>query len=345
MAGAVRSFRAVLGAQRLLFVAGGSTAGRAQVAAAAALALARRAPTLLVDADDPAHGMGDVLGVEELPSSEPMPVSLAGSSGRVDEARNPGGALPSALSAVRLSGPDTRSFLEKLLAAKEWRRLMEQHAGAQVAASIGIPIGELLSVLDCVRPPPGADMPVALARLLTLGGSAQAQHIVVDAGAAALAAQLQSVPPAVAGGLEGFLRLQRLLRDARQAAVPSAVASGLRLLIGKEVRDGASAQFAETLRRVEELHAATAALASADKAVLLVLPQRPGLAGARAACRLVESLQPCCVVLTDHTLGGPPPASRPDWLPPGLAVAHLSWGEERPSGIEDLSILAEALLA
>ena len=49
--------------RRVLFVSGSNARGRASVAAAAALARAcNQGPSLLVDADDPVHGMADVLG-------------------------------------------------------------------------------------------------------------------------------------------------------------------------------------------------------------------------------------------------------------------------------------------
>ena len=55
--------------RQVLFVSGNNARGRASVAAAAALARAcQRGPSLLVDADDPVHGMADVLG-EQLGSS------------------------------------------------------------------------------------------------------------------------------------------------------------------------------------------------------------------------------------------------------------------------------------
>lgn len=333
--GQLGSFRAALSARRVLFVAGGSTAGRAPVAAAAALALFRASSgsTLLVDADHPAHGMGDVLGTE-LPVGEPVELKLFGK------------VLGSSLSGAQLSGPETQQFLEQLLATNEWRRLLEQDAGVKMAASMGIPIGELLGILDCVRPPPGAEMPVALARLLSGGSSLKAKHVVVDAGAAAIAAQLQSVPRAVADGLEGLLKLQDLVKRARAGASvwPGAVATGLRLLVNKEVREDASAQFSATLQRVKRLHAAMSAMASADTAVLLVLPHSPGKAGERAACRLVDSLRPVGIALTGHAPGGASVAPRPAWLPAGPAVVTLPWGEQRPSGTQELTRLAEAML-
>lgn len=329
------AFGAALSSSRLLLVAGGSTVGRANVAATAALALARSSRTLLVDADHPAHGMEDVLRCP-IPSIKPAPVPLPSCSA--------GGSL----SAVQLCGPATRSFLEGLLGAPEWKRLLEQDSGTKMAASMGIPIAELLSILDCIRPPPGVEMPVALARLLTT--HTHFDHVVIDAGAAALAEQLQSVPPAVASGLEGFMRFTQIMKVVRQAALPLVLTSGLNLIVGKDMREGAAAQFGATLNHLEELHTATTALAAADKSVLLVLPQQPGPEVERAAARIVDSLQPRCVAFTCATeVHDPEDARRPDWLPPGPQIVNIPLVNGRTShratGVDALNTLADVMLA
>lgn len=330
------AFGAALSSSRLLLVAGGSTAGRATVAATAALALARSNRTLLVDADHPAHGMEDVLRVP-IPVTTPAPVALPRCSAG-------GGSL----SAVQLCGPTTRSFLEGLLGAPEWKRLLEQDSGTKMAASMGIPIAELLSVLDCIRPPPGVEMPIALARLLTT--CTQEDYVVVDAGAAALAGQLQSVPPAVASGLEGFMRFTQIMKLVRKAAFPSVFTSGFNLLVGKDMREGALAQFGATLGHLEELHTATTALAAADKSMLLVLPRHPGPELQRAVERVVDNLQPRCVAFTcAGGLHDPNNAGRPDWLPPGPEVVSIPLSDGRSSqrvtGVETLSTLGDIMLA
>ncbi|CAE8631257.1 unnamed protein product [Polarella glacialis] len=293
------------------------------------MALSRKAPTLLVDADDPAHGMGDALGIGDLPIDRPKALQLLQGED---------------LSAAQLSGPSTRIFLEHLLAADKWRRLLEDDAGAKLVAALGVPMGGLLQVLDCVQPPPGAEMPVALARLLAQTTEARLPHVVVDGGAAVLAVQLQSVPPAVADGLGGFLRLQELIKVARESAMPSAVISGIRLFVGRSSRQEWSSQYQTTITGLEQLREAMSGLAQADKAVLLVLPYRPGRAGERAACRTIERLQPSCIALTGHKEPGATFAERPTWLPPGPAVVMLPWGDERPSGLEELQTLADAML-
>jgi len=329
-------FGAALSSSRLLLVAGGSSAGRATVAATAALALARNSRTLLVDADHPAHGMEDVLRVP-IPSIRPAPVTLPSSS-----------ACGGSLSAVQLCGPATRSFLEGLLGANEWKRLLKQDSGTKMAASMGIPIAELLSILDCIRPPPGVEMPVALARLLNT--NAQDDYVVVDAGAAALAGQLQSVPPAVASSLEGFMRFTHIMKLVRDSTLPSVLTSGLSLLVGKDMLDGAAAQFQAMLGHLEELHTATTTLAAADKAVLLVLPQHPGPEAERAAARIVDSLQPRCVVFTCASeVHDPNDAGRPVWLPPGPEVVSIPLvdgrSNQRAMGVETLNTLADIMLA
>lgn len=317
------------------------------MAAAAALALARlrQRPALLVDADDPAHGMGGALGLgaELLPSGAQKALQL--------ELKLPDQAGAS-VAAARLCAAETRAFLEELLAAQRWRKLLEDDSGAKVVAAMGMPLSELLGILDCVQPPPGAEMPVALARLLRVQKSPKekkdlaTRQVVVDAGAAALAVQLQSVPPAVADGLGGFLKLQDLLKAARKAAVPSAVASGLRMLVGVPAkRDGWRSQFATTVQGLELLREDMASLAAMEKGVLLVLPFRPGRAGEQAACRTIERLKPICIALTGHCADGADVAPRPPWLPPGPAVVTLPWNDERPAGIDELHCLADAMLA
>lgn len=329
-AGASKAIESELASRRLVFVAGGSTAGRTPVAAAVALALVRRGGTLLVDANDPAHGMGDTLQTDLL-STEPLPLNIPGS--------------PPSLITARLSCLETRAFMENLLATDKWRRLIEDDAGSRMAAAVGIPVTDLLSVLDCVRPPPGAEMPVALARLLRRPAAMSASHVVVDAGAATLATQLQVVPPAVADALEGITRFQTLIRKAREAAMPAAMASGLRFLVGKNVRESATAQFVATMELIQELQIAMKALASAEKTTLLVLPYSPGRAGVKSACRLVERLQPTCVALTHYRSGPANLAPRPEWLPPGPSVVTLPWGDELPLGLAQLSTLADAMCA
>ena len=160
-----------------------------------------------------------------------------------------GASCQASVAAAQLCASTTREFLERLLAAKRWRALLEDGTGARLVAAMGMPMQELMGVLDCVQPPPGAEMPVALAQLLRRtspqnpenpenpASPFESMHAVVDAGAPALAVQLQSVPPAVAEGLGGVLRLQDLVRAAKQAAVPSAVTSGLQMLIGASADD------------------------------------------------------------------------------------------------------------
>eukprot|EP00929_Paragymnodinium_shiwhaense_P118536 TRINITY_DN90453_c0_g1_i1.p1 TRINITY_DN90453_c0_g1~~TRINITY_DN90453_c0_g1_i1.p1 ORF type:complete len:389 (-),score=74.07 TRINITY_DN90453_c0_g1_i1:184-1350(-) len=340
---AVSAFRDALYQRPLLFVAGGSTAGRAHVAAAAGLALARSKRTLLVDADFPAHGLGDALGVQ-------LPV-MSSAAKRLEI---PG--LPTALEAVKLCGPQTQKYLLTLLAADKWRSLLEHDNSLKMATSFGLPIKELAQLLSAVRTPPGAEMPIALARLLAqLGASSlptsglkkkyeRVEHVVVDAGAAALAAQLQHVPVAVSEGLQGFLMVHRLIKSVKDAAMPAAMTSGLRMLVGREVRENASAQMAETLRNIEQLHAAMASLARTDSSVLLVLPYAPGKGAVGAAQRLIDALRPSCIALTHFPAAAEASsAPRPDWIPDHLPVLTLPWGNEKPQGLDELSRLADAM--
>lgn len=327
-AGGANFFQTTLAARRLLFVAGGNTSGRAHVAAAAALALARGGgvgSTLLVDADEPAHCMCDTVGVD-LPVNE------------LAEFRSFNGVQVPSLQVAQLSRPETRKFLEHLLAAREWKRVLEQDSGMKMAANMGIPVDEVLGILDCFRPPPGAEMPVALARLLSTGPSIQ--HVVVDVGAPSLASQLESVPPAVADGLEGLLRLKGLVQ---KISIPSALSSGFRFLVGDDVRQDAAAQFRSTLGSVQLLHTAMSALAKDSKAILLVLPRQLGPSGVRRASKLLENLKPIGVVLTGSNLDTTVMLKRPPWLPAGVPFVDLPWDEDAPPSTEALLKLADTL--
>lgn len=327
------SFGARLASRRLLLVAGGSTAGRAHVAAAAALYLARSAPTLLVDANEPAHVLAEIL---ETKAPEDEPASLL----QPGDPRAAGG-----LSLAQLSGPETRRFLESVLATDQWRRIIEDDAGISFAQSVGVPVSGLLGVLDCIRPPPGAEMPIALARLLGGGGvAAEAEHVVVDAGSAAVALQLQVVPPAVADGLQAIHELQSLVKSARSQLLPSAVASGFRMFVGQGMRESASTTYSSTMAKLEDLQHSTRALASAQREVLLVLPHSPGRTCEPAVRRLVDRLQPACIALTRCKPG----ATRPDWIPEGPAVVFLDIDggvDEVPLGLDGLARFADAMAA
>lgn len=332
------SFRASLASRRVLLVAGGISAGRVEVAAAAALALARTSTTLLVDADSPAHGLSEALDTC-LQCMEPAPLKPSGASERdivtPSEVAN--------LSAAVLSRRQTRSFLTDVLSVDKWKSFIEEDAGARLARAVGVPIVELLAVLDCLRPPPGAEMPVALAQLLNHESSKQSAHVVVDAGAAALAAQLQTVPPAVADGLDGLLKFQSIIKEARKAVVPMPVSAGLGLLIGGRKTNWIT-EYDAMIERLLDLRNSMSALALEDKAVLLALPSHPGRADEQTARRLIEYLQPICVALTGYTGRHANLAPRPEWVPPGPAVVTLPWVEGRPSGFHELSALADAML-
>ncbi|CAE6923357.1 yop-1 [Symbiodinium sp. CCMP2592] len=319
--------------RRVLFVSGSNARGRASVAAAAALARAcNQGPSLLVDADDPVHGMADVLGEHELPSDGR---SLLWLEAPVQKEQQ---VCQASIAAAQLCAWTTREFLEELLAAKRWRALLEDGTGARLVAAMGMPMQELLGVLDCVQPPPGAEMPVALAQLLQ--SSKEPMRAVVDAGAPALAVQLQSVPPAVAEGLGGVLRLQELVKAAKQAAVPSAVSSGLQMLIGSSPdREDWRDHFKVTMAGLQQLRQDMAALAEADTGVLLVV-HWPG-PGERAAQRVVDRLSPVCAVLVGFP--GDVPFPFPKWLS-GIPTVSLPAFEEMSPGLGGLRKLSEAML-
>lgn len=319
--------------RRVLFVSGSNARGRASVAAAAALARAcNQGPSLLVDADDPVHGMADVLGEHELPSDGQ---SLLWLESPVQKEQV---LCQASIAAAQLCAWTTREFLEELLAAKRWRALLEDGTGARLVAAMGMPMQELLGVLDCVQPPPGAEMPVALAQLLQTSKDKEPMGAVVDAGAPALAVQLQSVPPAVAEGLGGVLRLQELVKVAKQAAVPSAVSSGLQMLIGNSDREDWRDHFKATMAGLQQLRQDMAALAEADTGVLLVV-HWPG-PGERAAQRIVDRLSPVCAVLIGFPDDGTPLLP---WLS-GIPTVSLPAMEEISPGLGGLRKLSEAML-
>lgn len=197
-------------------------------------------------------------------------------------------------------------------------------------------------------------MPIALARLLDPAASMHApkakeaahEHVVVDAGAAALAEQLRSVPFAVSEGLQGFLKVHEIVKAVKDNAAPAALTAGLRLLVGHEVRRNASVQIAETVRNIQQLNTAMASLAKAESSVLLVLPYQPGPSYVGAATRMIQSLKPACVALTKFSGEDATSAPRPAWLPDDLPALALPWGKDGrlgPQGIEDLSVIADAM--
>lgn len=308
-----QSFRQAIAGQRVLLVAGGTTSGRTRVSAAAAVALSRSAPTLLVDADDPQHGLGDQLGLEGYESSElPRPVAVK-VDGHVGD-----------LKFARLSRIDTLAFLERLMGTSQWRKMIATDgAGAKVAAAMGVPVEGMLGVLDALRPLPGAEMPVALARLLSSEPAKHMKYVVVDAGAAGLAAQFQSIPPVVADGLAGLLQLQGLLAKAKNAVLPGTITVGMRMLVGSEARFAARAQLEATNMGLDVLRTDMAHLAGMERAVLLVTPRRPGMGGVQGAIRMVDRLQPSCVALTWNQADGELPRGRPRWLKQGPAAVTL----------------------
>lgn len=336
------AFEQALAKERLILVAGYGTAGRSSVAAATAIALARQRSTILVDADDPVHGIEDIMGIEF--GEDAQVSSSQGASWTQPMQLDSDGAL----SASKLSALGTRNFLEKLLAADAWRRLLEDSSGASVVAAMGISVRDLVGILECVRPPPGAEMPVALARFLHKKTDKKWDYVVVDAGVPALAAQLQSVPPVVAGGLEGLLNLQRIIKIARNNVMPSAIISGLKVLAGSQTRRSWSGQISQVVHGLEELRLAMASLASMKKTFLLVLPYHACSAEQKGACRIIERLKPTCIALTGYDESTAHLAPRPSWLPDGVPVITLPWAEEgrmqKPVGGEELVPLADAML-
>merc|ERR1712194_679050 len=163
---------------------------------------------------------------------------------------------------------------------------------------------------------------------------------VVDVGAPSLASQLESVPPAVADGLEGLLRLKGLVQ---KISIPSAFSSGFRFLVGDDVRQDAAAQFRSTLASVQLLHTAMSALAKDSKAILLVLPRQLGPAGVRRASKVLENLKPIGVVLTGSNLDTTDMPKRPPWLPAGVPFVDLPWDEDASPSTEALLKLADTL--
>jgi hypothetical protein len=125
----------------------------------------------------------------------------------------------------------------------------------------------------------------------------------VDAGAAVLAVQMQSVPLAVSEGLKGILKLHDLLKVASRTPLPAALSSGVRFMIGAQLGDtqeSIRAQLAQTLVGLEHLRCSMASLASEEKTILLVLPYRPGRAGEKAASRTIDRIQPDCIALSGY---------------------------------------------
>lgn len=321
-----RSFADVLEENPLLLVAGDCSEKSCIVAVAAGIALSRKGSTFIVDADEPALRMSDVLGLE-LRVSEPTAVPLPG-----------GGSL----SAARLSALDTREFLTRILASDDWRRLIETDSGTRFVKSLGVPVNELLDLLDILRPPPGCEMPIALARLLQSESGRSAKSVVVDGGAAALVDQLQRVPPSISDTLGAILRLHHLLEAGRAAAVPTAVVAGLRMLVGTKP-EGLSLHLGKLHDGLVELHADMTNFAASEKAVLLVLSNCPDVVTERAALRVISRVQPSCVawVGADPSEGLAP---RPHWMPPDLPVVSLPWGHSVPTGIEEISAVADMML-
>eukprot|EP00746_Dinoflagellata_sp_MGD_P091149 gnl/MRDRNA2_/MRDRNA2_36093_c0_seq1.p1 gnl/MRDRNA2_/MRDRNA2_36093_c0~~gnl/MRDRNA2_/MRDRNA2_36093_c0_seq1.p1 ORF type:complete len:383 (+),score=71.31 gnl/MRDRNA2_/MRDRNA2_36093_c0_seq1:108-1256(+) len=345
------TFWTALAEKRLIVVTGHGTSGRASVAAAAAMALARQTRTLIVDADDPAHGMQDVIGIQFNEDVQDVHcVRRKLSSGKLPRASWTGAKLVGddcKLAASQLSALGTREFLEHLLAADAWRQLIEDDSGANVLNSMGIPVKDLVGILECVRVPPGAEMPVALARLLQTKFVQEWDYVVVDAGAPALAAQLQSVPPVVANALQGLMSMQKLVKIARDKVMPSAVMAGLRVLTSNKTRTDWVCQYAEVLDGLEKLRVAMLGLSCMEKTLLLVLPYHAGKADQRAARRIIERLKPNCIALTGYEEKTAHLAPRPDWLPEGPEVVTLPWFEEqkwRKPTWKELGPLADSML-
>lgn len=308
------SFRKALTARRLVIVAGGPTQGRTVVAAAVAAALARLGPTLLVDADDPQHRLSECfvyssltsdMKTEELP--KPVPVRV--------------GPASADLRFARLSRAHTHEFLERLMATRQWRKMMLDDGGS-IASAVGMPLEHLVGIIDCLRPLPGAEMPVALARLLASESARGAKHVVVDAGAAGLAAQFQSIPPVVADGLSGLLQMQELVASMKDM-VPGAFSAGVRMLVGQQVTQSAREQFRATTKGMADLRSDLAHLVGMGHSVLLVAPRRPSIGGVQGNLRMVERLQPSCMALGWNPADGSLPADAPPWAPPGLATVTL----------------------
>ncbi len=189
---------------RLILVTGKGGTGKSTVAAALALCLARRRPTLLVDLDQ-RRWAARMLGIE--PTSD--------SAGGVAESPAPNGKGAAAianLAAISLSADaELQAFIERLVPIKAVaRRMLQSRTFGYVSAAL-----------------PGLEAFLMLERLRIVAGQAalEDRYVVVDAPATGSALELLAVP----GALEQIAPLGTLNRLA--ANVESFLADGSRFAV------------------------------------------------------------------------------------------------------------------
>jgi arsenite/tail-anchored protein-transporting ATPase len=163
---------------RVLFVTGKGGTGKSTVAAALAIALARRRPTILADLDG--RGAAAAMFGAQLGGAEPVAVSPT-------------------LSLVALSREgELESFIERIVPVRAIsRRMLRSRTFAYVTAAL-----------------PGLEAFLLLERLRIMGGDAalEDRHLVVDAPASGSALELLSVPSGLKGVAPGGL-LNRLAQS------------------------------------------------------------------------------------------------------------------------------------
>jgi arsenite-transporting ATPase len=228
---------------RVVFFTGKGGVGKTTTAAATAVRAARSGIKTLVMSTDPAHSLGDALGVV-------LVTAPADGDPVVDV--EPG------LSALQLSAAHS--------VQRSWRSVQDYLLTVFKGLGIDPVVADELTEL------PGADEIVALLELRTQVESGPWDLVVVDCAPTAETLRLFALPEALAWHLERLMPAQRgLLRTLRPAA---AAASGLPL---------PGVQVLETLRRWHEsLREIQSILAAETTSVRLVLtPERVVIAESR----------------------------------------------------------------
>jgi len=187
-------------ARRFVFVGGKGGVGKTTTAASLAVRLAKKGKRTLVVSTDPAHSLGDALGVKL--KGEPVPVPLAG----LPEARGSLHAME--IDPVAVVEDFRHSlYLDRVRdSLKEGRGL---GSGVLTALSqAGVDINSLYNVLEMT--PPGMDEAVALARLMQLLGESnqgEYERVVIDTAPTGHTLRLLSFPHFLHGLIASLLAM------------------------------------------------------------------------------------------------------------------------------------------
>lgn len=244
---------------QFVFTSGKGGVGKTSISCTMGVALAERGLKTLVISTDPAHSIGDSLGMS-LAGGEPVPVD--GTNGN--------------LYCMEI---DTEKAVAEFKAiVKEFSSAESSGVGSDIARNLGL--GEFADLLD--NAPPGIDELVALTRVIELVNDGNFDRIVCDTAPTGHTLRLLRFPEFLDGFLGKLLRLKQRL--------DSAMKSLRNVLGGQSTADAVNAaskkleDFRMSMKMLQEL------IADGDRTQFVVVTVPTGLAMAESE-RLIRALK------------------------------------------------------